>query len=173
MLLNQSRPRPPRISQHRQGAGDLQIKRSHYLRPAARRPRHPFLLSASLHMRGPQKGIRCDGRHQSFLLRRLWDWRRMRRRGALFCPHSSLGSFSAGIMWSAASDPPELPSGPSLPFINKIGGSERGWRRGRSSLEQLRRAAAFLQEDHYGGLGILRAPDQIGYEIWAAWRKLF
>lgn len=31
MLLNQSRPRPPRISQHRQGAGDLQIKRSHYL----------------------------------------------------------------------------------------------------------------------------------------------
>lgn len=33
MLLNQSRPRPPRISQHRQGAGDLQIKRSHYLRP--------------------------------------------------------------------------------------------------------------------------------------------
>jgi len=29
MLLNKSRPRSPAISQHRQGAGDLQIKRSH------------------------------------------------------------------------------------------------------------------------------------------------
>ena len=31
MLLNKSQPRPPRISQHQQRAGDLQIKHSYYL----------------------------------------------------------------------------------------------------------------------------------------------
>lgn len=83
MLLNKRRASSPSISQHQQGPGDLQIKRSHYLCP----PHHHHDCCPPQH--------RCTrGAERVFLMiwgiKVLWGffWR---RGGWRSCPHSSVG----------------------------------------------------------------------------------
>lgn len=159
MLLNQSRPQSPRISQHQQGAGDLQIKRSHYLCPssAATPPVPPLGIAA--HTRASE-GARLWYEASKFLLLPLWDWRGVKEEGIVL-PTFLTWLHSTGIMWS--SNPPELPSGPRLPFINKIGES-KGVEEGEEFIRGASSCCSFTKDD-YAGLGILRAPVQISYAI--------
>lgn len=114
MLLNKSQPGPPRISQHQQGAGDLQIKHSHYLWPPNHAPLTaapvPLIFIAATTRKGrDEESIRYDIVHQSFF---VFFWTELREG---FLP--AFLSFSADIMWSASK--PELPPCQILPFINK------------------------------------------------------
>lgn len=63
MLLNESQPRPPRISQHQQGAGDLQIKHSDYLCPPLTAPPPITLLSITAH-------TKREGTHRTVVM--IW-----------------------------------------------------------------------------------------------------
>lgn len=63
MLLNESQPRPPRISQHQQGAGDLQIKHSDYLCPPLTAPPPVTLLSITAH-------TKREGTHRTVVM--IW-----------------------------------------------------------------------------------------------------
>lgn len=63
MLLNESQPRPPRISQHQQGAGDLQIKHSDYLCPPLTAPPPVTLLSIAAH-------TKREGTHRTVVM--IW-----------------------------------------------------------------------------------------------------
>lgn len=102
MLLNKSQPRPPRISQHQQGAGDLQIKRSHYL--CAPPPHHDCSTRAPPHHCPTYEGSRREGTERVFVV--IWGIKVffffLTRGGGGVLSTFLAWLFSAGIMWSAA-----------------------------------------------------------------------
>lgn len=157
MLLNKSRAASPSISQHQQGAGDLQIKRSHYLCP----PHHHHLDCCP-----PQH--RCTWRERRgyslwYGASKCWGffWRGGGILSTFLC-----WVFSTSIMWSA---PCQI-----WPFINKSGngGGSGGYADHRGLLQKLHKAAA--SPEPLWRYGILRSFADIclvKYEIWAVWWK--